>query len=254
MIAFGAVLGRSSPGQLLWMLVIMVGRSPGAFPLLAAAIAWHGISSSFKRALTASAQPFGLGTCTACHTCLGAHLRATPARLSCSLSGRHDRPQRFACGTCASASPAPRRDISIGHPPLPGPTPTPLPPPHTTPTTITTRTHTALAPCPLSCVLCPARPPPAGPQVPIYAVNAWLVFDQFKALDIGGSMSIHAFGAYYGLAASRWIATMPGGGTGHPLNGAVAVADTTAMIGTIFLWVLWPRCVGWAASHGGGGG
>lgn len=42
-------------------------------------------------------------------------------------------------------------------------------------------------------------------QVPVYSVNQHLVFDRLRALDIGGSMTIHAFGAYYGLAASLFL-------------------------------------------------
>ena len=42
-------------------------------------------------------------------------------------------------------------------------------------------------------------------QVPLYAVNQQLVLSTFKAFDLGGSISIHAFGAYYGLAASLML-------------------------------------------------
>ncbi|PNH12195.1 Ammonium transporter Rh type A [Tetrabaena socialis] len=89
-------------------------------------------------------------------------------------------------------------------------------------------------------------------MVPLYTANQYFVFDKFKALDIGGSISIHAFGAYYGLAVSRWIATAPGGGTGHPKNGATPATDVTAMIGTLFLWILWPSFNGalGATPHG----
>jgi ammonium transporter Rh len=45
----------------------------------------------------------------------------------------------------------------------------------------------------------------ASLQVPLYAVNQHLVFHTFKALDMGGSISIHMFGAYYGLAASLML-------------------------------------------------
>ena len=40
------------------------------------------------------------------------------------------------------------------------------------------------------------------PQVPLYALNQHLVFKVLQGLDMGGSITIHAFGAYYGLAAS----------------------------------------------------
>ena len=42
-------------------------------------------------------------------------------------------------------------------------------------------------------------------MVPLYGLNQHLVFETFKAFDIGGSVSIHAFGAYYGLAASLML-------------------------------------------------
>lgn len=38
-------------------------------------------------------------------------------------------------------------------------------------------------------------------QVPLYTLNASLAA-AFGALDVGGSITIHAFGAYYGLAAT----------------------------------------------------
>lgn len=54
------------------------------------------------------------------------------------------------------------------------------------------------------------------------------------ALDIGGSITIHAFGAYYGLAASL-VLSHAKSGADHPKNAAVYSSDMTAMIGTIFL-------------------
>ena len=41
-------------------------------------------------------------------------------------------------------------------------------------------------------------------ETPIYAINAKLA-DRLGALDVGGSITIHAFGAFYGLAASKVI-------------------------------------------------
>ena len=42
-------------------------------------------------------------------------------------------------------------------------------------------------------------------MIPIYALNQQLVAVTFKAFDIGGSITIHAFGAYFGLAASLML-------------------------------------------------
>ena len=49
----------------------------------------------------------------------------------------------------------------------------------------------------------PSRLSPA--QVPLYALNQHLVLYHWRALDMGGSIVIHMFGAYYGLAASLMI-------------------------------------------------
>lgn len=59
--------------------------------------------------------------------------------------------------------------------------------------------------------------------------------------DFGGSIAIHAFGAYFGLAAS-WVLFLraPGAGSGHKKNASAYMNDVAAMIGTIFLWVYWP--------------
>jgi len=54
-------------------------------------------------------------------------------------------------------------------------------------------------------------------QVPIYAANQHLVIHVFKALDMGGTIVIHLFGAYYGLAASFMLSRRQGlHGVSHP--------------------------------------
>ncbi len=68
-----------------------------------------------------------------------------------------------------------------------------------------------------------------------------------SGLDIGGSMTIHAFGAYYGLAASLMLSHRAGG-SAHPKNGAVYSSDITAMVGTVFLFIFWPSFNGALAS------
>jgi ammonium transporter Rh len=61
-------------------------------------------------------------------------------------------------------------------------------------------------------------------------------------------MSIHAFGAYFGLAVAMFVAS-EGSGSSHPKNGASYNSDMTAMIGTIFLFIFWPSFNGALASN-----
>eukprot|EP01023_Acetabularia_acetabulum_P015776 TRINITY_DN1771_c0_g2_i5.p1 TRINITY_DN1771_c0_g2~~TRINITY_DN1771_c0_g2_i5.p1 ORF type:complete len:449 (-),score=104.13 TRINITY_DN1771_c0_g2_i5:1938-3284(-) len=95
-------------------------------------------------------------------------------------------------------------------------------------------------------------------EVPFYALNAFLIgafiseeggFVSLKALDVGGSLSIHAFGAYFGLSASLFL-SKKGTGSDHPKNNAIYISDVTAMIGTIFLWIFWPSFNGAVAAPG----
>jgi ammonia channel protein AmtB len=80
-------------------------------------------------------------------------------------------------------------------------------------------------------------------QVPLYALNQHLVFKVLQGLDMGGSITIHAFGAYYGLAASLMLSNgrqAPGAYTSANIkNSATYTSDLFSMIGTIFLWMYW---------------
>merc|ERR1719253_1340834 len=77
-------------------------------------------------------------------------------------------------------------------------------------------------------------------EVVIYAINFELVV-KIGTLDVGGSLVIHAFGAYFGLACS-YIMT-PASAFDHKKNGASYNSDMFAMIGTVFLWIYWPSFV-----------
>eukprot|EP00879_Flechtneria_rotunda_P017316 GHRR01018140.1.p1 GENE.GHRR01018140.1~~GHRR01018140.1.p1 ORF type:complete len:479 (+),score=174.94 GHRR01018140.1:564-2000(+) len=88
--------------------------------------------------------------------------------------------------------------------------------------------------------------------VPFYALNQHLVFRTLQALDMGGSITIHAFGAYYGLAASLVLSNgrqAPGAYTSCNIkNSATYTSNLFSMIGTIFLWMYWPSFNGALAS------
>lgn len=59
-----------------------------------------------------------------------------------------------------------------------------------------------------------------------------------KLIDVGGSIVIHAFGAYFGLA----VALVMGKFSPYESKkeGSVYHSDIFATIGTIFLWLFWP--------------
>ena len=79
-------------------------------------------------------------------------------------------------------------------------------------------------------------------EVVVFCVNEAILVERFKISDIGGSMVIHTFGAYFGLCMS-WAWTFSD--TKHQQkdrsnNRSNKQSDTMAMIGTLFLFCFWP--------------
>lgn len=60
-------------------------------------------------------------------------------------------------------------------------------------------------------------------------------------MDVGGSIIVHVFGAYFGLAASAVLTKTTW--KEDPQNAATYHSDLFAMIGTTFLFVFWPSFV-----------
>uniref|UniRef100_A0AAY5K8Z4 Ammonium transporter Rh type A n=1 Tax=Esox lucius TaxID=8010 RepID=A0AAY5K8Z4_ESOLU len=75
-------------------------------------------------------------------------------------------------------------------------------------------------------------------EITIFGINEHLVANVLGANDVGASMIIHAFGAYFGLAVAR-VLYRPAL-RDHENNGSVYHSDLFAMIGTVFLWMFWP--------------
>ncbi|XP_075454695.1 ammonium transporter Rh type A [Ascaphus truei] len=75
-------------------------------------------------------------------------------------------------------------------------------------------------------------------EISIFACNEHLIYF-LGASDVGASMSIHAFGAYFGLAASA-VLYRSSLKKSHDNEGSVYHSDLFAMIGTLFLWMFWP--------------
>lgn len=83
-------------------------------------------------------------------------------------------------------------------------------------------------------------------EIMFYSANEALNVHVLKAADIGGSMLIHTFGAYFGIAVS--FALYKKKAWDHPKNSSVYHSDLFAMIGTLFLWLFWPSFNGGLAS------
>jgi ammonium transporter Rh len=76
-----------------------------------------------------------------------------------------------------------------------------------------------------------------------YALNkVVIVLGEWKAEDVGGSITIHMFGAYFGLAVSRALGAPKRSGLENAESNAVS--DVLSLIGTTLLWVYWPSFVG----------
>ena len=58
-----------------------------------------------------------------------------------------------------------------------------------------------------------------------------------KAYDIGESMYVHVFGAYFGLAVAKMLNHRD---LENENESSTYSSDLFSMIGTIFLWLYWP--------------
>lgn len=58
--------------------------------------------------------------------------------------------------------------------------------------------------------------------------------------DVGGSITVHAFGAYFGLAVSFMMRPRTEQNHAGKMEGSSYTSDIFAMVGTLFLWIFWP--------------
>ncbi|XP_010346763.1 ammonium transporter Rh type B isoform X1 [Saimiri boliviensis] len=76
-------------------------------------------------------------------------------------------------------------------------------------------------------------------EVALFGINEFVLLNLLRVRDAGGSMTIHTFGAYFGLVLSR-VLYRPQLEKSRHRQGSVYHSDLFAMIGTIFLWIFWP--------------
>lgn len=65
-------------------------------------------------------------------------------------------------------------------------------------------------------------------------------FQTKQISDAGGSIVVHAFGAYFGLAVSFMMRPKREQNESGVNEGSSYTSDLFAMVGTIFLWMFWP--------------
>ncbi|XP_019376393.1 PREDICTED: ammonium transporter Rh type B [Gavialis gangeticus] len=86
-------------------------------------------------------------------------------------------------------------------------------------------------------------------EVTLFGLNEYILLSLLGAKDAGGSMTIHAFGAYFGLMVSR-VLYRPQLDKSRQREGSVYHSDVFAMIGTLFLWIFWPSFNSAITAHG----
>uniref|UniRef100_A0A8D0GFL5 Rh family B glycoprotein n=1 Tax=Sphenodon punctatus TaxID=8508 RepID=A0A8D0GFL5_SPHPU len=88
-------------------------------------------------------------------------------------------------------------------------------------------------------------------EVTLFGINEYilLILLCYQAKDAGGSMTIHTFGAYFGLTVSRLL-YRPHLNKSRQREGSVYHSDLFAMIGTIYLWLFWPSFNSAVTAHG----
>ena len=82
-------------------------------------------------------------------------------------------------------------------------------------------------------------------QCVVQGANEMIGNLELGAVDMGGSIFVHTFGAYFGLSCSYAMRDLRHGSgaklmSKHPKNTSTKSTDTFAMAGTLFLWLFWP--------------
>jgi len=77
-------------------------------------------------------------------------------------------------------------------------------------------------------------------EVIFYALNEAICVEIFGVADIGGSITIHTFGAYFGLSVALFYSSKQAINDKNGLGIPNYLSNLIAMVGTLFLFVFWP--------------
>ena len=87
-------------------------------------------------------------------------------------------------------------------------------------------------------------------EMGFWGLNVAICTQGLLATDMGGSIIIHAFGCYFGLAASYHFQPNRAAGEQSHNNVSSHHSEIIALVGSIFLWMFWPSFNGALASDG----
>ena len=77
-------------------------------------------------------------------------------------------------------------------------------------------------------------------EVFFFCINEAIVVEIFNIYDIGGSIVIHTFGAFFGVSVALFYHTEDAIADKAGLNSGNYLSDLVSMIGTLFLFAYWP--------------
>ncbi|NXK14617.1 RHBGB protein, partial [Herpetotheres cachinnans] len=84
--------------------------------------------------------------------------------------------------------------------------------------------------------------------VTLFTLNEYILLSLMGVSDSGGSLTVHTFGAYFGLMVSR-ILHQPHMAKRKEQQDMGHQPDVFAVIGTIYLWIFWPSFTSATTAH-----
>lgn len=81
-----------------------------------------------------------------------------------------------------------------------------------------------------------------------WGLNVAISTQALLGVDMGGSIIIHAFGCFFGLAAAYHF--QPNAAASSPNNTSNHNTEIIALVGSVFLWMFWPSFNGALAAEG----